>query len=174
MTIELVQSTSDLPAWVQAIGSIVAIYIAARLVRLEALHRAVAAMESFKGVIYATKALVDDAATAAEHNLVGDFRLAEIQSRRFKDVEALLAATPTFELGSTKAAFELLQLKEDVRQLALIKQGWGGQAIPAEKIAVVRLVQQRTAARADLVDKWIKGRRWRRWWWWWLWTPARE
>lgn len=83
----------DWPAWVQAVGSVLAILIAAGLVKLERLHQDVASMDAFEGVGFAVKQIIDEVVTAAETHCLNGTELHQFPTRALEEMPEWLGLT---------------------------------------------------------------------------------
>ncbi len=144
--------------WAQFVGTIVAVWFAARFAHLDRLKDRVANMEALHGAFIVASDLAKESVEAAFRHprppLVG------FPKRRFQDVDKLLEAIPVFELGSTKAAAAILRMRHVLDAIESVTR----EALPSTQ----PLSQAKKDALRDLrlealqltlqVESWLKGR----------------
>lgn len=152
----------DWPAWVQAVGSVLAILIAAGLVKLERLHQDVASMDAFEGVGFAVKQIIDEVVTAAETHCLNGTELHQFPTRALEEMPEWLGQTPVFELSSQKAATMLLGWQRRLWSLKALISDAAAQQTVALDMPSIRKIQAETDADLAQIQSWLRYRRWRR------------
>jgi len=157
-------------AWVQAVFSVIAIYIAGRTVVLEHRNSALRDMESLEGCVGAIREEVEEVgrlllSTGSRHG-----PLREYNTETLKNLESMIAAFPVQALGSSKAPALVLRLRSILTELATdVPQYAYNGGYDAPNSHEVDLAQRSVdGARADheLVLEWTRGRRRHRDRWW--------
>lgn len=163
----LLDASAPLAGWMQAVFSVAAIWVAARLVNLESMQKDVATMEAFRGVCIAVDRLVQDATHRSEDHLLNGEALHDFPSRLFAEAKLMLDNTPTFDLGSTQAASLLLDMKSAVLLMEGYTHRVKGDGNPVLNIAEIRRLSAESTARVATVSKYADNRRAisRRWLW---------
>ena len=163
----LLAASEPLAGWLQAIFSVAAIWVAARLVSLESLQRDVATMEAFRGVSLAVDRLLQQAMMRSEQHVLDGTALHTFPVRLFVETRLLLDNTPTFELGSTQAASLVLDMKAAV----LLMEGYtlrvDGDGNPVLAMAEIRALAKESSTRVATLTDYTERRRdlARRWLW---------
>lgn len=165
--VDFADKHEGLAGWLQAIFSVVAIWFAVALLNLESRQRDASVMDAFAGVCEVVRKLIDDAANAAEAQLLGSHTLATFPTRMFGETLQLLNAVPTFDLGSSSAAQLVIDLKKSLMVMEAHVVAGAATFYAPLPIAEIRRVKLETDLRCDLVQQWRAGRNRRaaRWWW---------
>ncbi len=113
--VHLVDEGIDWPAWVQAIGSIAAIYMAGRVSVLQERLTHTRRVEAATGVAGEIVDLLGDAASAVRDGNGTTGRLRRFNVKRFADLEGMLAIIPLHELGSMQLVKSFTDLRYDLQ-----------------------------------------------------------
>lgn len=110
--------TETAAAWVQAVFSVLAIYVAGRTVVLEHRNAALREMESLEGCVFAIREEVESvtALLRAKEGRLGPLR--EYPTDRLMKLNNMLGAFPVQSLGSNKAPLMIIELQEVLDELA--------------------------------------------------------
>ena len=159
--IEIVGEGIDWPAWVQAVGSVVAILFAANLIKLERLHQDVETMDAFKGVCFAVLATVNEVVAKSEQHTLDGRALHTFPMRSLNSLPEWLGQTPIFELRSRRAARMMLLWQRRLWELeAEISEPAAGDKRALDMV-LIRQAGIDTRKDYETIEKWLRYRRWR-------------
>lgn len=165
-TLRWIEDHQGLAAWVQAIFSVVAILVAAKLVRLERLSHEVSTMASFQGVIWTANDIIQQLNAAIDAQAENRSHTRDFPAEQLAQAKQILADFPTAELGSRRAASVLLSMRALLSQaehaLQIERQFPAGtKPTPRSK----KIAAESAAILAE-VERWLSNRTKRRndWW----------
>lgn len=155
--------TEAAAAWVQAVFSVLAIYVAGRTVVLEHRNAALRDMESLEGCVFAIRQEVEavSALLRAKGGRLGPLR--DYSSERLTKLNEMLGAFPVQALGSNKAPLMIIELREILEELAgdvpLYANNGRNDAPNSHEIDLADRADAAVRGAHDEVRAWARGRR---------------